>query len=173
MLRDNVSLEYTLRQFESILKINPSTENIKEQIQLSKKAIEEKIYEVIPSEKSIYDLEGHEQTDIFLGSLMECLKNFSLIVTLEAYDLKFGQTLKSLNYLGSSELGLTNSFKILSKKDLQMEKIHFFDDLLKGFSATNVGELKRIICIMGVLENIGMMDAVGILAHHVVLGACI
>lgn len=171
ILRDKVNLDYTLRQFEAVLKVNPNVTNLNEQVILSRRAIEENIYESIPDGKTIYDLEGHEKTDMFLGSITECLKNFSLVVTLEAYDLNFGQTLKSLNYLGSSELSITNSFKILSKRELQSERVHFFSDLLKGFSAAGIGELRRIVCIMGIFENIGMMDAVAILAHHVVLGS--
>jgi len=171
MIRDKINIEYTLRQFESILKINTSVADLREQVKLSRKLIEESIYEVIPEGKTIYDLEGHDKADAFLGSLTECIKNFSLIVCIEAYDLNFSQTLKSVNYLGGSELQLTNSFKVLSKKDLQTKRTTFFEDILKAFSLIKTCELRRIVCIIAVLENIGMLDAAAVLAHHIVLGS--
>lgn len=171
MLRDKVNMEYTLRQFEALLKINVNAADIKEQALLSKKFVEESIYEEIPLGKTIYSLEGHEKTDTFLGSVTECIKNFSLIICIEAYDLHFGQTLKTINYLGVTELELVNSFKVLSKCDLQQRRTSFFDDLLKAFSIIKVCELRRIVCILAVLEEIGMLDAAAILAHHIVMGA--
>lgn len=170
MIRDKIDLNYTLKQMESILKINVNVKDIKDQVRLSRKFIEERIYESIPEDKTIYDLEGHDKVDAFLGSLIDCLKNFSLILCIEAYDLSFGETLKTINFLGSNELHLTNSFKVLSKRDLQKNRNVFFDDLLKAFSMTKTCTLRRIVCIMAVFEDIGMMDAVAILAHHIVIG---
>ncbi|MBR1735594.1 MAG: hypothetical protein IJ736_01075 [Firmicutes bacterium] len=73
--------------------------------------------------------------------------------------------------MGGSELQLTNSFKVLSKKDLQPRRASFFEDILKAFSLIKTCELRRIVCIMAVLENIGMLDAVAVMAHHIVLGS--
>ena len=170
MIRNMLSLEHSISMFEQILRINPNCSSIADQVVTSRHAIETEIYETIPEGKSIYALQGNDKVDEFLASCVECLKNFSLIVCLESYDLNFSQTLKSLNYLGASSVEILNTFRILAKQDLQVRRSSFMTDIIQAFSTVKTGELRRIVCILAVLENIGMMDGVAILAEHIVLG---
>lgn len=170
MIRNMLSLEYTLNMFEEVLHINPTCPDIGQQVVISRHAIESDIYETIPEGKSIYALEGHDKVDDFLGSCVECLKNFALLVCLESFDLKFSQTLKSLNYIGASSIELLNTFRVLAKQDLQHNRYTFMKDIIQAFSSIKTGEVRRIVCIIAVLENIGMLDGVAVLAEHIVLG---
>lgn len=170
MIRDMLSIEHTLSMFEQVLHINPTCADIAQQVVISRHAIESDIFEQIPEGKTIYSLEGHDKVDDFLGSCVECLKTFSLLVCLESFDLKFSQTLKSLNYIGASSIELLNTFRILAKQDLQHNRFAFMNDIIQAFSAIKTGEVRRVICIIAVLENIGMLDGVAILAEHIVLG---
>lgn len=170
LIRDTLNIDYILRQFENLFNIDPNTPDLKQQIITSRAVLEQRIKIAIP-EDGIYFLRGYDQVDILLGALTDCLKNIALLVNIESYDSVFGQTLKDINYLGTTETKLINSFKILSKKDLQVRRIEFFNELLTAFSAIKVCSLRRMVCIIGVLENIGVLDGVAILANHIVIGA--
>lgn len=170
VIRETLNIDYILKQFENLFSIDPNTPDLKQQVMLSRSVIEQRIKTSIP-ENGIYFLKGYDQVDILLGALADCLKNMALLVNIESYDSVFGQTLKDVNYLGTTETKLINSFKILSKKDLQVRRVEFFSDLLTAFSAIKVCTLRRIMCIIGVLENIGVLDGVAILANHIVIGA--
>lgn len=169
MIRDMVNLSHTLSMFENVLKINPNCQNIQDQVVISRKAIENEIYMNIPEGKTIYDISG-DRVDDFLGSVTECLKHFTLLTVLESWDLQFGQTLKAINYIGEGRMEVVNSFRLLVRKDLQYKRSQFFEELINAFSSIQSGELRRIVCIMAVFENIGMLDAMAIMAAHIVLG---
>lgn len=170
MIRQTISMDHSLSQIEALLKINSNCPSIEEQVKLSRHAIETEIYETIPEGTSIYSLTGHNKVDDFLGSCIECLKNFALLVCIESYDLNFGQSLKSLNYLGAPAIEIMNSFRILAKQSLQSQKVQFMDDIIKAFSSVKPCELRRLVCVIAVLDNLGISDGVAILAEHIVLG---
>ena len=169
MIRDLISIEYILQQFETLLYINPGNDNIAEQIKVSRLNVENQL-RISLEDKTIYDMAGRDGVDMFLSNITECLKNLSLHTLICSYDQKYSQTIKDINYLGSEPTSLINCLKMLQFAQLQYRRTEFFADLIQAASSIQTCQVRRLICVLAVLENIGHLDGVSIIAGYLVLG---
>lgn len=169
MIRDLVSIEYILQQFETLLQINPGSNDIAEQIKISRFNVESQL-RISLEGKTIYDMGGRDGVDMFLSNITECLKNLSLYTMICSYDKKYSQTIKDVNYLGSDEINLLNCLKILQYGPLQHRRTEFLANLIQSASSIQACQVRRLICILAVLENIGHLEGVSIIAGYLVLG---
>ena len=169
MIRDLVSIEYILQQFETLLQINPGNNDIAEQVKISRLSVESQL-RISLEGKSIYDMGGRDGVDMFLSNITECLKNLSLYTMICSYDQKYPQTIKDVNYLGSEPTNLLICLKILQFSPLQYRRTEFLADLIQSASSIQTCQVRRLICIMAVLENIGHLDGVSIISGYLVLG---
>ena len=172
MIREILNLDFILQRIEKLLHIVPTCESLTEQLTVTRSLLQNEWQTPIPP-TGIPGLAGYDSVETFLAHLNDSLREMALLVNIETFDGICGQTLKDVNYLGGQENKLVNSFKILTKKDLVHRKIEFIEDLLKSFSALQVCELRRIVCIIGVLSDLNLPEAASIFANHIVLGAYI
>jgi hypothetical protein len=169
MIRDFISVDYILQQFETLLHINPGNNDIAEQVNVSRLSIESQL-RISLEDKTIYDMNGRDGVDMFLSNVTECLKNLALYTLICSYDQKYSQTIKDVNYLGSEPTNLINCLKILQFAQLQHRRTEFFADLIQSASSIQTCTVRRLICVLAVLENIGHLDGVSIISAYLVLG---
>lgn len=171
MFRNDIHIEFTVRNLEHLLHINPNCESIKEQIMQSKTTLVQELgIPEIPKD-GIFVSRGTDKVDTFLSGILVCLKELSFIVSLETFDCKFNDTLKTVNYLGVDEISLINAFKILSKERLIQRKVEFIEELYKLFTPLSPNILRRLVCIIGVFDELQIYEGIAIIADHFILGA--
>jgi hypothetical protein len=169
MIRDFISIDYILQQLETLLHINPGNNDIAEQVKISRLNIESQL-RISLEDKTIYEMSGRDGVDMFLSNVTECLKNLSLYTLICSYDQKYSQTIKDVNYLGSEPTNLINCLKILQFAQLQHRRTEFLAELIQSVSSIQVCVVRRLFCVLAVMENIGHLDGVSIIACYLVLG---
>lgn len=173
MVRDTLILQNILTGFEEALHIDFKTQDVKQLKEETRESLEVSIREHI--EESIYKL--HIQTKYLndsVSSLIDqietCMKDMALLLSISMFDHKFGQTLKDVSYCGFAKDELMIILKHLMDEKLQDNRGSFMKALTESLNSVNIGEVKRLFIIMLILEDLGVVEGVALIAQYLYMG---
>lgn len=174
MIRDTLNINDILIGFENTLCIDYRANEKIERIVKSSHERLENSYRV-KLDKGVYVAQVENQ---FVGDslatlllqLTENLKMLSLLTTVSMFDKEYGQTLKDVNYLGFAKDKLITALKYLQDRVLYEKRGTFFSSLVAHIDFLEFCPIKRLLCIMVVLEDLQISEGVAIVAQYLYIG---
>lgn len=168
-----VNLNAILIGLEAVLSISVN-EPIERQIELSVQELEAQ-WRVQLGSATIFELREEnnlaaEPIDKFIANVLTSLQGLCYLLSANMFYEDYGQTLKDLNYLGFDRDRLASSMQYLMRQTTYHNRTQFFESIVTAASRQDSCDIRRLICIMAVLEHIGFAEAVGIIAEYLYVG---
>lgn len=176
MIKNTISLDATLQQFETALKIEYQE---KDATQVINNAINglESAYK-IRFDKDIYTLQAENQmvgdtVSLLLTQIQEACKSLALYIDVNMFNRSIGISLASVNYLGFSRFELMQGLRYLQDCDLYKQREGIIGPLTMALTNIDINSIKRLCIILLVLERLGVAEGVAIVAQILYLGGLV
>lgn len=172
MISNMLDLTQILVNFEVALRINYSIQDVNKLVKNSRDNIESMLH--LELTKDIYTLRNEvsvtTEIDAFLARVLSCLKDMALYNEVCMFSRKYRDTLADVSYLGSDKTQTLKVLKYLQDEKLYETRDSFFNSIIRAVSYIPNNNIKRLLCIMIVLESIGIKEGVAIIAQYLYLG---
>lgn len=171
---DIVPLHETLIGFESVLHITVENTDVEEQIRQAKSTIANQFQLDLSGkgvmEAKLFNPSTAMKVEGFLASIGESMKRIALLLTYNVATGKYGVTLREVGYLGFDKKSLANCLKYLIHEQLYGERKNFLPGLIMATSKLEVDQMRRLLVVMFVLEELGLFDGVSVIAQFLYMG---
>lgn len=176
MLKESISLDATLQQFETVLKIEYKYNEADKVINRAIEALES-AYQV-HIDKDLYALQTENQLVgdniyLLLTAIQEACKSLALYVQVNLFHKSVGISLASVNYLSFAKPDLLHGLKYLQDVDLYQKREGIVPPLTIALTNIEMCTIKRLCIIMLTLERLGIAEGVSIIAQFLYLGGLI
>ncbi len=173
MLRETISLKDILIGFESTLKVDHREKDITKLKLLTKQKLENSFQ--VKFVGSLYDMQASnrlvgDSLSILLAQLTENMKSLALLLSVALFDKRYGETLRDVNYLGFAPDNLLSALKYLQDETLYEHRKEFFGSLTLSLNNLEMCDIKRLLIIAVVLEDLGVREGVALIAQYLYLG---
>lgn len=176
MISDLISLDQILLSFESTLKVEYDERETRKIIQSSITRLEN-AYKV-SIDTDLYTLQSKNQLvaenlNMLLMQIAECLKSLSLYVDMSMFNRSICISLADVNDLGLGRDALVTTLKYLQDKYLYQKRDTAIPSLVAAVSNIDMCTVKRLFIIMLILERLGIMEGVSVIARFLYLGGLV
>lgn len=173
MLRNKLSLTDILIGFESALKIDYRDKDLEEQVVNAIYRLED-AYGIKFSGDLYEDQLNNQQLgdtiDLLLSQVLDKMRSLALMMSLSLFDKRYGESLRSCNYLGFHDEELRQVLTYLQDEVLYEKRKYFFGQLIKAAAGIEISDTKRLLVTMAVLERLGIKEGVALIAQYLYLG---
>lgn len=176
MFKDTVSLDATLQQFETALKIEYKEKDTEAIIKSAISSLE-LAYKVV-FDKEIYSLQAENQLvgdsiALLINQIQEACKSLSLYTSVNMFNRSIGISLASVNYLGFAKNELMQGLRYLQDCDLYQQRAGIIGPITTALTNIDVNSIKRLCIILLVLERLGVSEGVAIVSQLLYLGGLV
>jgi hypothetical protein len=173
MISTMFSLQDILLSFENILRIEYVEKDADKIIGNAKKKLEN-AYQV-KLDKPVYEVQVQnafvsESLDVFLDQIVECMKSIAAYTCVVMFTRINPIALADVNYLGNDPKLLRAQLKCLQDKKLYEQRSTIVPALRNAVSNVDMSPVKRLLVIMLMLEELGLPEAVAVIAQYLYLG---
>lgn len=175
MLKDKVSLLKILENFEGVLQLEPNDkDSVDTTINNSIKALE-RAYGC-SLDKSIYVVQAENSLiagglDTFLNNITKCLQELTCYTSIHIVHGEVPFSLADVNYLGFEKAALSNALHHLLRYDLYVAwREKTLPPISSSLSYVSMCAIKRLFCIMLMLDRLGIYEGSSIVVQLLFLG---
>jgi hypothetical protein len=175
MLKDMVDLNAVILSFETVLKIEYDEPNTKKVIDNSIKKLENS-YGMRIAGKSLYDLEVEnsnlaDTVHNLLHQILECTKTLSFLFQAGMFQHDIPVSLGMVKYLGLGKESLQTILRYFQNADEYYLAKNAVSQLMMGLDGIDMSTMKRMFIIMLALDELGVREAVAIIAQYMYYGS--
>lgn len=175
MLKDMVDLNATVLSFETVLKIEYEETETKRVIDNAIRKLEN-AYGMRIQGKTLYDLEAEnsnlaDTVHDLLHQILECTKTLSFQFQSGMFQHEIPVSLGMVKYLGLGKEALQTILRYFQNMDEYYLAERSVSQLILGLDGIDMSIVKRMFIIMLVLDELGVKEAVAILAQYMYYGS--
>lgn len=175
MLKDMVDLNSVVLSFETVLKVEYEENNTKRIIDNSIRKLENS-YGMRIQGKSLYDLEA-ENTNLadtihnLLSQILECTKSMAFMFQSGMFQHDVPVSLGTVKYLGLGKEALQTILRYFQNMDEYYLAASSVSQIMLGLDGIDMSIVKRMFIVMLVLDELGVKEAVAIIAQYMYYGS--
>ena len=178
MLDNNIGMSNVLNGLESALKIEyPADMRVENVIDSAIRALESSY--ACTFTKSIWDLQSETQLtsndlNMLVRNINTALSQLSLFIQLKLYHKNIPFTLSDVNYLGYAKQQLMTALSYLQdEREAATRRKEIIQPLTDTLNSISMCVIKRLFCIMFVLDRLGVYEGVAIIAQFLYMGGLV
>lgn len=169
MLSDMIDLNTIIISFENILQVDQESESVDEIVKNTHERLENKL--ACKIDKSLYELQVENKlvTDtiaLLLSQIQLATQQLAFYKDCCIYTGKRAEILADVSYLGFAQKDLENALKYLQHNVTYKKRESFFNALKDATTNMQICQIKRLLIIMYILEDLGIEESVAVIAMY-------